>query len=221
MRNSGLSLIQHMPVSFLDIFYIVFVLGEFYFWLFIFSFYSQRFPLQAIHVCSELWRKQFVSSFSNTSMPIYTRKHTCICKDKKSLLCMSRQHHACRDVITMHLKAACQGRIEIRHGGQCGRCEVALLFKAEALIFLFFYCFFCSQLMSIWNDQVFYARLLLLYFFTPICIHDILLNQTEAQTAGIYKSKWAQTIINQLFKKCMHKHRAIIYIVQPGLMMKG
>lgn len=142
MRNSGLSLIQHMPVSFLDIFYIVFVLGEFYFWLFIFSFYSQRFPLQAIHMCSELWRKQFVSSFSNTSMPIYTRKHTCICKDKKSLLCMSRQHHARRDVITMHLKAACQGRIEIRHGGQCGRCEVTLLFKAEALIFLFFYCFF-------------------------------------------------------------------------------
>lgn len=27
MRNSGLSLIQHMPVSFLDIFYIVFVFG--------------------------------------------------------------------------------------------------------------------------------------------------------------------------------------------------
>lgn len=79
--------------------------------------------LWAIHMCSGLWREEFVPSLSSTCMAIYTHKPTFV--QKKPLLCMNRQHGAHIDVITMYLKYAC-------HECECKPVQWKL-FRATAL----------------------------------------------------------------------------------------
>lgn len=106
---------------------------QFSVWSFIFSFCSQRFPLQAILVRTHLEEKQFVPLSSYTCRAHFTPVHANP-QDQKSLICMRRQQSPRLNAISVQFKSCSSG---LRPVMAANLWDVkAQCFKATALNYL-------------------------------------------------------------------------------------